>query len=230
MIASPPIETAVEMPSPDSESALAISTVMPPERDITPILPGLNARSVFAPPTPPTFDLPGEITPRQFGPMMRTFCCCAYSTNCATCLRGMRSVTTTISLMPASIASKTASAANAGGTETTEASTRSRAVKARTVSSTGTPCTSRPLRPGVTPPTQLRAVVEHLAGHRHGLAAGDALDDEGGVLVDQDGHRSCLACGLALRLRSGRTDHSGYRSCLRAVRVSVPFVSPCRSW
>ena len=31
----------------------------------------------------------------------------------------------------------------------------------------------------------LRAVVEALAGHVHGLAAGDALDDEGRVLVDR---------------------------------------------
>src|SRR6185503_12551645 len=31
-------------------------------------------------------------------------------------------------------------------------------------------------------------VVEALARQVHGLAAGDALDDEGGVLVDQDAH------------------------------------------
>ncbi len=34
----------------------------------------------------------------------------------------------------------------------------------------------------------LRAVVEALAREVDGLAAGDALDDEGGVLVDQDRH------------------------------------------
>src|SRR3990172_7844349 len=31
---------------------------------------------------------------------------------------------------------------------------------------------------------------EALAGHVDGLAAGDALDDEGGVLVDEDGHQT----------------------------------------
>ena len=106
-----------------------------------------------APPMPPIFDLPGEITPRQLGPMMRAPSCEAYSMARATCARGMRSVTTTMSFTPASIASSTASAAKAGGTATIEPSTCIRSVRARTVSSTGTPCTSRPLRPGVTPPT-----------------------------------------------------------------------------
>ena len=124
---------------------------------MTPMEPGWKARRVASapPPTPPSFVLPGLITPRQLGPMMRAPCCCAYSTNCATCRRGMRSVTTTISPIPASIASCTASAAKAGGTATTEPSMRWRSVKARTVSSTGTPWTSRPLRPGVTPPISL---------------------------------------------------------------------------
>ena len=155
MIASPPIETAVETPRPASESALEISVVIPPERDITPTTPGWKARRVAsaAPPMPPIFDLPGEISPRQFGPMMRAPSCEAYSTARATCARGIRSVTTTISLMPASIASSTASIAKAGGTATIEPSTWMRSVSARTVSSTGTPWTSRPLRPGVTPPT-----------------------------------------------------------------------------
>ena len=51
----------------------------------------------------------------------------------------MRSVTMTMSLMPASSASNTASRVNAGGTATTEASTRFFAVISRTVSYTGTP-------------------------------------------------------------------------------------------
>src|SRR4029450_7778019 len=34
----------------------------------------------------------------------------------------------------------------------------------------------------------LRAVVESLAGQVHGLAARDALDDDGGVLVDENRH------------------------------------------
>ena len=39
MIASPPMDTAVEMPRPASESVFAISVVIPPERDITPMRP-----------------------------------------------------------------------------------------------------------------------------------------------------------------------------------------------
>ena len=39
MIASPPMETAVDCPSPAAVSVLAISVVMPPERDITPTEP-----------------------------------------------------------------------------------------------------------------------------------------------------------------------------------------------
>ncbi len=40
MIASPPIETAVETPSPAWVSEEEISVVIPPERDITPTGPG----------------------------------------------------------------------------------------------------------------------------------------------------------------------------------------------
>ena len=69
----------------------------------------------------------------------------------------MRSVTITISLTPFSIASNTASLVKAGGTVTTEPSIGPPwcSTACATVSNTGTPCTSRPLRPGVTPPTIL---------------------------------------------------------------------------
>jgi hypothetical protein len=69
----------------------------------------------------------------------------------------MRSVTTTISLIPFSIASKIASLVKAGGTVITEPSIGPPwfSTACSTVSKTGTPCTSRPLRPGVTPPTIL---------------------------------------------------------------------------
>ena len=88
--------------------------------------------------------------------MMRAPRASASSTIWATSPRGIRSVTITISLIPASIASNTASLVNAGGTVTTEPSgTRPPlcSTTCSTVSNTGTPCTSRPLRPGVTPPT-----------------------------------------------------------------------------
>ena len=67
----------------------------------------------------------------------------------------MRSVTITTSLMPFAIASSTASFVKAGGTVTTEPSIGPPwcSTACATVSKTGTPWTSRPLRPGVTPPT-----------------------------------------------------------------------------
>ena len=40
MMASPPIEMAVDTPRPAAVSVEEISVVMPPERDITPTLPG----------------------------------------------------------------------------------------------------------------------------------------------------------------------------------------------
>ena len=87
--------------------------------------------------------------------MMRAPRSAASSTISATSRRGMRSVTMTTSLTPFSIASKTASLVKAGGTVTTEPSIGRPwwATAWSTVSKTGTPCTSRPLRPGVTPPT-----------------------------------------------------------------------------
>jgi hypothetical protein len=79
----------------------------------------------------------------------------ASSTICATSRRGMRSVTITMILTPFSMASNTASLVNAGGTVTTEPSIGEPwwATACCTVSNTGTPWTSRPSRPGVTPPT-----------------------------------------------------------------------------
>ena len=67
----------------------------------------------------------------------------------------MRSVTITISSMPFSTASNTASLVKAGGTVTTEPWIGAPwcSTAWATVSNTGTPCTSRPSRPGVTPPT-----------------------------------------------------------------------------
>ena len=87
--------------------------------------------------------------------MMRAPWASANSTIWATSRRGMRSVTITTSLMPLAIASSTASLVNAGGTVTTEPSIGPpwASTAWATVSKTGTPWTSRPSRPGVTPPT-----------------------------------------------------------------------------
>ena len=72
------------------------------------------------PPMPPILHSPGVISPRQLGPMMRAPRSAASSTICATSWRGMFSVTITISRMPFSIASNTASRVKPGGTDTTE--------------------------------------------------------------------------------------------------------------
>ncbi len=65
----------------------------------------------------------------------------------------MPSVMQTTSPMPASAASRIASAAPGGGTNTTEASAPVAATASRTVSKTGRPSTSPPPLPGATPPT-----------------------------------------------------------------------------
>ncbi len=72
----------------------------------------------------------------------------------------MRSVTITISFTSCSMASSTASLVKAGGTVTTEPSIGPPwcSTACATVSNTGTPWTSRPRRPGVTPPTTLAPV------------------------------------------------------------------------
>ena len=87
--------------------------------------------------------------------MMRASCSAANSTIWATSPRGIRSVTMTTSLTPLAIASMTASLVKAGGTVTTEPSIGAPwcSTAWATVSNTGTPWTSRPRRPGVTPPT-----------------------------------------------------------------------------
>ncbi len=96
------MEMAVETPTPCCASRLAISVVIPPERDMMPTLPGTKLRAVSAagPPTLPTFVFPGEMRPMLFGPMTRTPSRAASSTTCAASSRGTRSVTMTTSGMP----------------------------------------------------------------------------------------------------------------------------------
>ncbi len=73
MIASPPMDTAVDWPSPAAVNVEDISVVMPPLREITPTGPGVYAlaASLAGPPMPPILITSGTITPRQLGPMMR---------------------------------------------------------------------------------------------------------------------------------------------------------------
>ena len=115
----------------------------------------------------------------------------ASSTICATSRRGIRSVTITISSIPASRASNTASLVNAGGTVTTE--------PLGTYPTASTTCCDgvedghavdlAPLAPRGHAADHLGPVVEALPGQVDGLAAGDALHDEGEALVEQDAHR-----------------------------------------
>src|SRR3989304_170164 len=123
MMASPPIETAVDWPRPAAVRVLQISVVMPPERDMTPIGPFLKARRTFTagPPRPPILASPGGRRPGPFGARMRA-------------ARG----------------------------------------------AAGAPGRHAAADPG--------AVVEALAPQVHRRAAGDCLNDDRGVLVDQDRH------------------------------------------
>ncbi len=67
----------------------------------------------------------------------------------------MPSVIATITLMPASAASRIASAANGGGTKIMLASAPVSSTASCTVLNTGSPMWSLPALPGVTPPTSL---------------------------------------------------------------------------
>ena len=124
--------------------------------------------------------------------MMRAPRRLASSTIWATSRRGMRSVTITISLMPFSIASKTASLVKAGGTVTTDPSIGAAVVGdgLRDGVEHRHPVDLAPQPTGGDAADDLRAgaVVQALAGQVDGLAAGDPLDDEGRVGVDQDAH------------------------------------------
>ena len=123
----------------------------------------------------------------------------ASSTISATSRRGMRSVTMTISLIPFSIASKTASLVKAGGTVTTAPSIGAAVVLDGLLDGVedGDAVDLAALAARGDAADDLRAEVEALAGQVHGLAAGDALDDEGEVLVQQDGHQLASPWTLA---------------------------------
>ena len=124
--------------------------------------------------------------------MMRAPRSVASSTISATSRRGMRSVTMTTSLTPFSIASKTASLVKAGGTVTTEPSIGRSVVRDGLVDGVedGHAVHVAALAPGRDAADDLRAraVVQALAREVDRLAPGDALDDEGRGLVDEDAH------------------------------------------
>src|SRR5579872_3467375 len=102
----------------------------------------------------PIDDLPGDMSPGQFGPMIRIpgVAATTFRTSCT----GTPSVMHTANVMPAACASKSASAANGGGTKMHVCVAPVASAASCTVLNTGKPCEDFcPPLPGVTPPTML---------------------------------------------------------------------------
>ena len=121
-----------------------------PERDTTPTLPGLkNCAGMI-----PTLALPGDRMPGQLGPTSRErpFFLIVLNTRSSS-WAGMPSVMQMMSSMPASSASRIESAAKRGGTKTIAVFAPCLSTASWKVLNTGTPSTSWPPLPGVTPPT-----------------------------------------------------------------------------
>ncbi len=132
--------------------------VIPPLREVTPTGPGKNqARAEAArPPIMPTTALSGLSTPRQFGPTKRASASLAALEMASTSQIGTRSGMMTSSLTPAAMASRAADLTIGAGMYRTETSRGPDFSHASwTVSNTGTPSTSCPPLPGVTPATTL---------------------------------------------------------------------------
>ncbi len=102
----------------------------------------------------------------------------------------MPSVIATISAMPASAASRIASAAPGGGTKIIVALAPVALTASEQVSKTGTPSAVWPPRPGRHAADEVRAVVAALLRVERPRLAGDPLADQPRVLVDQDAHAS----------------------------------------
>jgi hypothetical protein len=120
-----------------------------PERETTPTLPSLKKAAGMM----PTLALPGARMPGQLGPTsrvpVRAMCVPTLSSSWA----GMPSVMATIRSTPASAASRIESAAKRGGTKTIAVLAPVSRTASWKVSNTGTPSTSWPPLPGVTPET-----------------------------------------------------------------------------
>ena len=95
----------------------------------------------------------------------------------------------TIVPMPAPAASRIASAANRAGTKTSDVLAPACSTASATVSKTGIPSTSSPPLPGVTPATTFVPYARLRSVWNEPFAAGDALDDETRVAVDDDRHQ-----------------------------------------
>src|SRR5579863_4577930 len=101
----------------------------------------------------PILALPGEMTPGQFGPMRRDVEDFSLAHTFTMSSVGIPSVMHTMSGMPASSASRIASAANGGGTKIIVALAPVSRTASVTVLNTGQPSCVVPPLPGVTPPT-----------------------------------------------------------------------------
>jgi hypothetical protein len=102
---------------------------------------------------------------------------------------GTPSVMQTMNSIPASAASNIASAAKAGRDVDDRGVGAASLTASSTVLKIGTcPSNFWPPLPGVTPGDDLGAVLDHLPGVERAVAAGDALNDQAGVLVDEDAH------------------------------------------
>src|SRR5579863_6854859 len=103
----------------------------------------------------PILAMPGEMTPGQLGPISRDFDDLSLAQTFTMSSVGMPSVMQTMRGMPASSASRIASAANGGGTKIMVALAPVSLTESATVLNTGQPSWMVPPLPGVTPPTTL---------------------------------------------------------------------------
>ena len=122
-----------------------------PERDTTPTEP----TEKMLPGMMPILHWFGVRTPGQLGPISRDLEPASERFTLTMSCTGMPSVMQMIRGISASMASMMESAANGGGTYTTEAVAPVAWTASSTVSNTGTPTWVMPPLPGVTPPTIL---------------------------------------------------------------------------
>ena len=164
----------------------------------------------------PAFALPGEMTPGQFGPISRV-AGRAFRNVIARIMSsvGMPSVMQTTSAMPASAASITASAANGGGTKMTEALAPVFLHRVAHGVEDRPAFVRRAALARRDPADDVGAVGRGLLGVKRPLAAGEALDDQAGRLVDQYGHSVSNDATKARNHEESQNQMSSWSSCLR---------------
>ena len=147
---SPPIPTMVEFPSPSWVSSWPIWYVSVPDRETSPIAPSLKISAGMI----PTFAFPGDRTPGQFGPIIVTPLPSDVRVHAQHFVRRdvLRDADDVVD--PASTASYTASVAKRAGTKISVVFAPASETASATVLKTGTPSTSWPPLPGVTPATR----------------------------------------------------------------------------